>query len=112
MPITIKDVFEAMPGRFQPEAAGDWNTKIQFNFTSENGDGSNWYLQVAEGECSVGEGTVEDATATVTTQEETWIGMITGEVDGMAAFASGKLQLGGNIGDLMRLQSPNLFKRD
>ena len=41
MPITVKDILGAIPGRFNAEAAGDWKAAIQFNFSTE-GDDENW----------------------------------------------------------------------
>ncbi len=110
MSITIRDVFEAMPTRFQPEAAGDWNADVQFKFSTDGG-GENWILSVHDGKCEIAEGDHDSPTATVETAAETWIGMVSGDIDGMAAFMTGKIKVSGNMGDLMRLQNPNLFKR-
>ena len=63
MSVTISDIFNAIPKRFDGEAAGDWNANIQFEFS----DGDNWYIAVGEGECSVGTGEVDGASATVKT---------------------------------------------
>jgi len=110
MTITIRDVFEAMPGRFQPEAADGWAADVQFKFSNDNG-GENWVLSVHDGKCEIVEGDHDNPTATVETAAETWIGMVSGEIDGMTAFMTGKLKVSGNMGDLMRLQNPKLFKR-
>ena len=48
MTVTIKDIFEAMPSRFNGAAAGDWSANIQFNFNND-GDGENWFVTVADG---------------------------------------------------------------
>ena len=88
MDITLSDIFEAMPERFNSEAAGDWAANIQFAFADGDGD-TNWYLKVGDGSCQVSEGTLDDATATIRTESEVWIGMITGSVDPMQAFMTG-----------------------
>ncbi len=106
MEITIKDIFEAMPARFNGDAAGDWNANIQFAF-----DDQAWYVKVNDGACEVAEGTLDDATATIKTATDTWIGMVTGTVDPMQAFMTGKLKVEGNIGHVMNLQDPRIFKR-
>ena len=108
MPLTVNDIFTALPERFNPEAAGDWTAKIQFNFGE---DEDSWYIDVADGSINVGQGTVEDATATVTTTSDTWVGLVTGEVNGMMAMMSGKLQIAGNMGHVMKLQDRNVFGR-
>ena len=45
MDISIKDIFEAMPSRFNGDAAAGWNANIQFNF---NEGAENWYISIAE----------------------------------------------------------------
>jgi putative sterol carrier protein len=104
--ITIKDIFEAMPGRFNSEAAGSWTTCVQFHFDDEN-----WILNVADGTCTVEEGTADNATATINTNADTWIGMITGKVNPMQAFMSGQIKIAGNMADVMKLQDTRLFSK-
>ncbi|HJN72894.1 MAG TPA: SCP2 sterol-binding domain-containing protein [Myxococcota bacterium] len=110
MEITIRDIFQAMPDRFNAEAAEGWTSDIQFHFSGDGGD-EDWCLRVADQTCTVIEGTVDTPSATIRTSSGTWIGMITGDVDPMVAFAGGLLKIEGNIGDVMRLQSPVLFRR-
>ena len=111
MSLTIKQIFEAMPNRFNSDAAGSWEANIQFCFSNENG-GENWYVSVEDGSCSVGEGTHETPSATISTAAETWIGMITGTVNPMQAFMGGKLKVTGNMADVMKLQNPQVFPRE
>jgi putative sterol carrier protein len=108
MDVSIKDIFEAMPSRFNSDAAAGWNANIQFNFDEGN---ENWYISIADGTCSVGEGAVESPSATIDTQSETWVGMITGSVNPMQAFMSGKIKITGNMADVMKLQNPTVFAR-
>jgi putative sterol carrier protein len=104
--ITIRDIFEAMPGRFNSDAAGSWTTCVQFHFGEED-----WVLSVTDGSCTVNEGTADNATATINTNSETWIGMITGSVNPMQAFMSGQIKIAGNMADVMKLQDTRLFSR-
>ena len=62
---TCADIFNEMPNRFNGEAAGDWSTTIQFNVGGDGG--GDWVLKVADGKCTVDEGTTEEPVATVTT---------------------------------------------
>ena len=112
MDISIKDIFEAMPGRFNGDAAADWSANIQFHFDADADEGSeNWFISIADGACSVGEGAVDSPSATINTQSETWVGMITGAVNPMQAFMSGKIKITGNMADVMKLQNPTVFPR-
>ena len=98
MDISIKDIFEAMPSRFNGDAAAGWNANIQFNFDE---GAESWYISIADGACSVGEGAVESPSATINTQAETWVGMITGTVNPMQAFMSGKIKVDSPLGKLL-----------
>ena len=106
---TCADIFNAMPGRFNAEAAGNWESSIQFNIAGEGG--GNWTLEVKGGKCEVKEGTAAGAKATVNTDAETWVGINTGKVNAMQAFMTGKIKVQGNMGELMKLQNPAVFKR-
>lgn len=113
MPLTVSDILNAIPGRFDAEAAGDWNATVQFNFTHEDDKPEeSWTLAVADGACKVTEGKIENPSATVNTAAETWIGMTTGTVNPMQAFMGGKLKVSGDMGAVMKLQNPKIFKRE
>ncbi len=108
---TPADIFQAMPGRFNPQAdaAKSWETQIQFQIAGEGG--GSWYMEVKNGTCEVKEGTASQAKATVHTDAETWVGINTGKVNPMIAFTTGKIKVTGNMGELMKLQNPSIFKR-
>jgi putative sterol carrier protein len=112
MPLTVKDILNAIPSRFDAEAAGDWKADIQFNFSHEDAPEEYWTISVGEGACKVTEGKVENPSATVNTAADTWIGMTTGSVNPMQAFMSGKLKVSGDMGAVMKLQNPKIFKRE
>jgi len=110
MSVTIKDIFEAMPTRFNGDAAADWNADIQFNFKNDAG-GENWFVSIADGACNVGEGNHDNPSATIDTASDTWIGMISGTINPMQAFMSGQIKITGNMADVMKLQNPQVFAR-
>ncbi|HVY61693.1 MAG TPA: SCP2 sterol-binding domain-containing protein [Planctomycetota bacterium] len=106
---TCADIFNAMPGRFNGDAAGPWETVIQFNVAGEGG--GNWTMEVKGGKCTVAEGTATGPKATVNTDADTWVGINTGKVNPMQAFMTGKIKVQGNMGELMKLQNPSIFKK-
>lgn len=110
MDVSLKDIFQAIPERFNGDAAGSWNADIQFRFANDSGEDC-WFVSVADGGINAGEGTVEQPTATILTGAETWIGMTMGSVDPMQAFMTGKLRIEGNMGDVMKLQDKSIFGR-
>jgi putative sterol carrier protein len=110
MSVSIDDVFGEIPKRFNGAAAGDWKADILFRFETDDGEMCR-YVSVADGAVNVGEGDIESPTATIRTQAATWVGMVTGTVNPMLAFMSGKLRVEGNMGDVMKLQDQSIFPR-
>jgi putative sterol carrier protein len=106
---TAAEIFQAMPSKFNPQAAGNWETQVQFNIAGEGG--GTWTLEVKGGKCEVREGTAEAPKATVSTDAATWVGINTGTVNPMGAFMSGKIKVQGNMGELMKLNNPSIFKK-
>ncbi len=105
--MTCKEIFDQMPGQFDAEAAGDWEAKVQYNI--EGDDGGNWVVAVSGGACTVSEGSADDATATLETDAETWVGIAEGSVEPTTAFMTGKIRISGNMADVMKSQK--VFKR-
>ncbi|GIW72101.1 MAG: hypothetical protein KatS3mg102_1643 [Planctomycetota bacterium] len=103
------DIFEAMPGRFDPAGAGNWETTIQFKLRGE--DGGDWVMRVKDGSCTVEQGTAEQPKATIEMDAATWVGIHTGTVNPMQAFMTGKIKVTGNMGEVMKLNNPAIFRR-
>ena len=106
---TCAEIFNAMPGRFNGEAAGNWETIIQFNVAGEGG--GTWNMVVKDKKCEVKEGNAEGPKATVNTDADTWVGINTGKANPMQAFMTGKIKVQGNMGELMKLNNPAIFKK-
>ena len=105
-----RTLFNEMSGRFDGAAAGDWNAVFLFRISGERG--GDFVLRIGDGTCTVSEGETDDATSTITTSDETWLGIVDGSVNPMTAFMGGKVKVKGNIGDVMKLQDPSLFRRN
>ena len=105
---TCNEVFTEMPNRFDAEAAGDWEAKVQYKI--EGDGGGNWIVEVTGGACTVSAGEADDASATVETDAETWVGIAEGTVEPTTAFMTGKIRIQGNMADVMKSQS--VFKKD
>lgn len=109
MSVTCADIFGAMPHRFQPQAAANWETTLEFDVSGEGG--GTWTLTIQSGKCEVRPGPAESPKAKVITDAETWIGINTGKVNAMQAFMTGKLKAQGNMAELLKLQNPAIFRR-
>jgi putative sterol carrier protein len=88
-----KRVFESMVNRFDADEADDMEAIFQFDLD----DGDNYHLIIAYGACSLGEGDHDDATVTLGMDLETLNDVMSGELDGMAAFMQGKIRADGDI---------------
>ena len=101
MALTIKTLMEKMPGAFLPEKAPGLDAVIQFHFTGE--EASDWYAEIKDGKCTTAEGVHDNPNMTMTADSADYIGIFTGEVDGMKAFMQGKLKLTGDLNLAMKL---------
>lgn len=100
---TIKEVFEAMPAAFKPDAAPGVNAIVQFTMTGDQA--ADYYVTIAEGKCKVDEGKHESPTATLIMDSNDYLDMLSGKLNAQMAFMQGKLKISGDMGILMRFQS-------
>lgn len=104
---TCKEVFEKFPSRFNPSGAKDWNAVVQFNIAGDKG--GDYILKVADGVCTSTEGVDPNANTTITTNDETWLGIVNGTTNAMMAFTMGKIKIKGDMGNAMKLNNPAIF---
>ena len=97
----LGQIFEYMAGRFQPERASGQSAVIGWDITSPEGTHS-WQLKVADGTCTAAAGSDEPARVTLGMALPDFLRFLTGQLDGMQAFMTGKLKLSG---DMMFAQS-------
>jgi NAD(P)-dependent dehydrogenase (short-subunit alcohol dehydrogenase family)/acyl dehydratase/putative sterol carrier protein len=97
--VTVKDIFDRLPGAFQAGAAA--GVDVVFQFDISGGGGGSWYVTIKDGACKVSDGSHGNPTTTITMGDEAFVKMIQGELNAMAAYTSGKLKIGG---DLMKSQ--------
>lgn len=85
------ELLKKMPEAFKPEEAGDTNCTIQFNVSSPV------TAVIADGRCSVSEGTADNADVTINMEDDDLVALMKGELNGMTAFMTGKLQIEGDL---------------
>jgi putative sterol carrier protein len=103
--ITVENVIEKLQSRFQPEAAKDINEVYQFCLE----DADDFYVTIADQTCTPTVGEHDDPSIILTMDSETFIGVVTGEIDGMGAFLRGDLKAQGNI--MLATKLSKLFRR-
>lgn len=94
-----KALIERMPEAFDSEAAGDTQCTIQYAISTP------MYTEIADGKCSVHEGEASDPDVTIKMDDDDLVALLTGELNGMTAFMTGKLQVDGDIMLAQKLSS-------
>ncbi len=106
MATTVKDIIDNLPSAFQPDAAAGVNAVFQYEIT---GDQAGVYtLLVDDGKLEVKPGAAQSPNCTIIMDSADFVDLMTGQIDGMSAFMSGKLKV---EGDLMLAQTlATMFK--
>jgi putative sterol carrier protein len=108
MPPSIQTLMlERLPQSFSPELAEGVTANVQFDFSLDGG--GMYVVSIADGSCSVREGTIEQPDATMQTSQETYLAVAEGRLNAMTAFMMGKLRVSGNLPLLMQFQQ--MFKQ-
>jgi multimeric flavodoxin WrbA/putative sterol carrier protein len=98
----IRLVLLGMSRRFNPQAAGDLKTAIQFEVTGKQP--GNWFLTIADGKCTYQEGRAATSSLTIKTPSEVWLAIANKELDGAKAFMEGKYTASGDLGLMMKIK--------
>lgn len=88
-----KAVFDAMVSRFDADEADDMEAVFQFDLD----DADNYHVSIADGRCELAAGEHDEPTVTLGMDLETLQDVMSGELDGMAAFMQGKIRADGDI---------------
>ena len=89
--MSVSELIDKLPGALNAEAAGDTNATVQFNISSPK------TIRIEGGQCSVSDGTADSPDVTITMDDDDLADLLTGELNGMTAFMTGKLQLDGDM---------------
>jgi putative sterol carrier protein len=95
----VKEFFDGLESRADASKTAGMTNSYLFDI---DGAGK-WTVKVADGRVSVNEGG-EDADAVITTSEETFQKIISGEQNPTSAYMTGKLKVKGDMGAAMKLQ--------
>ena len=97
--LAVKDVFAKMPGAFLSDKAAGVDVVFQFSISGPKG--GEWHAVVKDQSCEVMESEHQSPTTTIKMADADFVKLITGELNAMNAFTTGKLKIGG---DLMKSQ--------
>jgi putative sterol carrier protein len=97
--MTAKEFFDSLEQRADSSKTAGMTNSYLFDI---EGAGK-WTVNVADGSVSVSEGG-EDADAVITTSEDTFEKIVSGEQNATSAYMTGKLKVKGDMGAAMKLQ--------
>jgi putative sterol carrier protein len=97
--MSTREFFETLPTRVDTAKTAGMNNSYLFDI---EGAGT-WKVDVQDGNVSVTEGG-GDADATISTSEETFDKLVSGEQNPTSAYMTGKLKVKGDMGAAMKLQ--------
>jgi putative sterol carrier protein len=97
--MTAKEFFDTLEGRVDPAKTAGMSNSYLFDI---DGAGK-WKVDVQDGKVAVTEG-AEDADVVITTSEETFEKITSGEQNPTSAYMTGKLKVKGDMGAAMKLQ--------
>ncbi|TDO98820.1 SCP2 sterol-binding domain-containing protein [Marinomonas balearica] len=89
----VKAVFDSMVDRFDADEADDMEAIFQFDVD----ESEQYYVTVDDSGCTLEKGESDDATVTLEMDADTLKAVMSGELDGMAAFMQGKIRADGDI---------------
>jgi len=92
---SVSEIFAKMPEGFNPDAAAGLDAVFQYKI--EGDEAGDWFVAIKDQACAVSEGVHDSPSVTLTMGDKDYIALCNGELDGMAAFMSGKLKVGGDI---------------
>lgn len=96
-----RELIARMPTAFNAKTAGDLIADIQFHVTgNEHGD---YYLRIANGQCTFHEGVSNSPRLTIDTPFEVLVAISEGEIEIQQAFMEQKFSASGDISLLLKL---------
>jgi putative sterol carrier protein len=98
----VAEIFDNMCDNFKADKAGDMNAVIQFDLSGD--DGGQWYVAIDNGSCNVNKGTTSDPTSTIRMSASDYADMVSGDLNPMSAFMSGKIKVEGDLNTVMKFQ--------
>ena len=93
--LTVAGVFENIPGAFQADKAAGVDVVFQFDISGPGG--GSWCITVKDGNCEVAEESHGSPTTIIKMGDDDFVKMMSGELNAMSAFTSGKLKVEGDL---------------
>lgn len=99
----IEQIFTNMPANVDLSKLGDFKATIVFSLSGEGG--GDWQVNVADGKVTTEKATAEKPTAKVSMTADDYKDMMSGKLNPVQAFMSGKVRVEGDLNAVMKMQS-------
>jgi putative sterol carrier protein len=99
MTASSREFFEGLEARIDPSKTAGMSNTYLFDI-----DGAQWTVAVDDGSVKVSEGDAGSAECTISTSEETFQKIASGDQNATSAYMTGKLKVKGDMGAAMKLQ--------
>mgnify|MGYP002712452209 CR=1 FL=1 len=103
---SVGQFFTELPSKIDASKTAGMSSIYQFDISGDNG--GQWYVNLNDGKVDVVNGTAEAPSITLSTTDENWLKIVSGQLSGQTAFLTGKLKIKGDMSLAMKLQS--IFK--
>ncbi len=97
--MSASELLHNLPSAFNADAAAGGDCTIQFNCSTPA------HVMIKDGGCSVADGQSDSADVTITMEDDDMVALMKGELNGMTAFMTGKLQIEGDMMLAQRMAS-------
>ena len=106
-PDTARGIIEKKPSVFRADKVRGMEGRVQFGLSGDGG--GTFVLTIADGQCSVSEGEIDNPGATFEMTASDFTAMVKGELDPMKAFMGGRIKARGNL--LLAMRFSDWFER-
>jgi len=103
----FNELIKNLPKMIDPEEAKGLTGRVQFSLSGEGG--GDWGVVLDDGKVSVSQGAMAEPQLTIKTSTEVAEKLLSGNLDPMMAFMTGKIKISGDMGLGMKLMG--LLKR-
>ena len=103
MAATPAEYFNELPSKLNRDKVKGMNAIYQWDITGNNG--GKWHIILKNDDVQVGGGQADSPNITLTLEDQNFMDLVTGKLNGQMAFLTGKLKIQGDMTLAMKLQS-------
>jgi putative sterol carrier protein len=92
----VETIIRALPDRFRPDVAGRTKITVQLELTGEGG--GVWWVCIADGACTTGDGPADRPDVVLRTAAQDYARIRRGELDPIKATMAGTMTVSGGYG--------------